>query len=216
MIDLAPEFLNRHLEKKSVPPPQLLSSEEAIKKAKQDFLNKPGLENTQIEQFVKDHVRIVRVGNADVTIIDQEHDEHKGQIDPVLQAYLDSPLTKTAVVEYFMPELKRNAPKLPEFIEKNLGSINDLTKEGRGSMFMDIAEIMKKDGKTVSCVDIANKLSYEAYYALMKGQALPMFASLIPQIPLSPVDRLLLASVLPMVSWGADELLARGAARVGR
>lgn len=159
---------------------------------------------------MKDHVRVVRVGNADVTIVDQEHDEHKGQIDPVLQAYLDSPSTKTAVVEYFMPELQRNAPKLPEFVNKSIGSIEDLTKEGRGSMFMDIAEIMKKDGKTVSCVDIANKLSYEIYYALMKGQALPAVASLIPQIPLSPVDRLLLASVLPLVFWGGDELLETG------
>ncbi|MBD3279212.1 MAG: hypothetical protein GF390_00690 [Candidatus Pacebacteria bacterium] len=45
---------------------------------------------------------------------------------------------------------------------------------------MHIAEIMKKGGKTISCVDITNRVSYEAYYNLMKLQALPMAASLIP------------------------------------
>lgn len=208
MIDASFEHTSHHSREKRFVPPQLLPTDEVIKKAQLDFSNKSELESSQIEQFVKNHVRVVRVGNVDVTIVDQEHKEHKGQIDPILQAYLDSPFTKTAVVEYFLPELQRNAPKLSEFIQQLVGSVDDLAKEGSvGSMFMDIAEVMKKNGRTVSCVDIANKLSYEVYYALMKVQALPMFTSLIPQMPLSPVDRLLLASVLPLVSWGADSLL---------
>jgi len=187
--------------------PILLSSSEVLRKAKIDFINQPQLESPKLEAFVNDHVRIVRMGNTDITIIDQEHDEHKGELNPLLTAYLTHQRTKTAVVEYFMPELQRNASKTPEFVKKNIISVDGIIDEGRGSMFMDIAEIMKINGKSVSCVDIANKLSYESYYALMKGKALPAFAALIPQIPLSPIDRLLLSTIMPLVSWSGDSVL---------
>lgn len=186
--------------------PRLVPLEEVRKTSEIDFKTHIDLETSQVEQFIQEHVRVVRVGEIDVTIIDQEHEEYKGKLNPVLKAYLNSPRTKTAVVEYFLPELQRNAPNFPDFINK-IGNVNDLYKEGKGTMFMDIAEEMKNQGKTISCVDIANKLSYEAYYAAMKMQALPLLSTLFPQIPFSPAERLLLATVLPLVSWGGDELL---------
>ena len=54
--------------------PILLSSSEVLRKAKIDFINQPQLESPKLEAFVNDHVRIVCMGNTDITIIDQEHD----------------------------------------------------------------------------------------------------------------------------------------------
>lgn len=207
MINTSIEKISHPISESSRLFPKLLSSTEVFQRAKKDFNKEPQILDKVLEEFVNDHVRIVQVGNTEITIVDQEHDEYKSELSPVLQAYLNSPRTQTAVVEYFMPELLKNAANVPAIGNKAYQEMKKLNQEGQGSMFMEIAEIMKKNGKTVTCVDIANKLSYELYYALMKGQFLPFISSLIPQIPYSLADRVLLSSVLPMVSWAADSVL---------
>ena len=181
----------------------LVPSLEVLQNSQLEFKDKPELTSVQIETFVKEHVRIVRSGNVDITIIDQEHDEYKGQLDPVLKVFLESPRTKTAVVEYFLPELKQNSPPIPEGIKKIIGSIDNLAKEGRGNFFMDIAEVMKEENKNVSCVDIANNLNYELLYAAYKSRIPEMFLiGLNKNIP--GIDRLLLFYLIPLTSWGID------------
>ncbi|MBI4973631.1 hypothetical protein HZC27_03415 [Candidatus Roizmanbacteria bacterium] len=212
MAGLQSEYITSQLkEKRKYPAPYLLSQEQILKTFPLDFKDRPNLDTKKLESFVKEHVRVVRVADTDVTIIDQEHDEYKGEINPILQAYLESKRTKTAVVEYFLPELSRNAPHLPKVVKKIMGDpIEELpTKDTRANLFMDIAEVMKKCGKTVTCVDIANKLSYELYHLLMKGQSLTMILSLIPQIPFSIADRLFLSTIAPLASLGGDEILEK-------
>lgn len=187
--------------------PKLLSGDDAQALAMADFGKIQELNGNQIEQFVNNHVRVVRIGNVDVTIIDQEHEDFKGELNPVLGAYLKSGRTRTAAVEYFMPELQQNATNLPVIGSKAYDAMLALKKEGRGSMFMAIADIMREQNKTISCVDIANKLDYEAYYALMKGSILPALSAIFPQLPYTPMERLLLAAALPVGGWFVDELL---------
>src|SRR3989344_5332206 len=109
MSDSVSEFaVNRNNENIKLIP-KLLNKEETLLLAEKDFGRQSDFGADQIKEFVNDHVKIVQIGNTDVTIIDQEHDDYTGDLNPVLKAYLNSSRTRTAVVEYFLPELERNA-----------------------------------------------------------------------------------------------------------
>lgn len=180
--------------------PTLVSVEDTIEYISSEFKNRQDLDPPKIESFIKDHVRVVRVGNVDVTIIDQEHSEYKGELDPVLNAFIKSERTKTVVVEYFLPELQQNAAKMGDTGIKHIEK--SAAEGGRGKMFMHIANEAKEVGKTVSTVDIANKAEYEAYWGAIRCGILPIVASSLISMDIG--DRMASALALYIVSFGAD------------
>ncbi|HRI05728.1 MAG TPA: hypothetical protein PLV59_02170 [Candidatus Dojkabacteria bacterium] len=132
-----------------------------------------------------EHCRLIEVPDGvPILIIDREHDEWEGGDDPLLAKCLGSPSCKEFIPEYFLPDLKRDEDKYPDFVKKLMGFSADDTNaayEKRGGFFYYHAQkFMGVEGKKVSVVDIANTGLYEAYFSLwpavysLTGSALPL------------------------------------------
>lgn len=180
--------------------PTLISIEETVKDVSLEFRDRQDLGLAQLESFVREHVRVVRIGDVDITIIDQEHNDYKGELDPTLEAFIKSKRTKTVVVEYFLPELRQNAASMGDTGIKRIEQ--SAASSGRGKMFMHIASEAKDVGKTVSTVDIANKASYEAYWGAIRMGVLPIIVSGF--LPMNVQDHAITAFVSSLMSFSID------------
>lgn len=160
--------------------------------------------NLKIEEKDKSHCNIIDIPNGSpVVMIDREHDEWNGEVDPLLAQCLGNPNCQTYVPEYFLPDLKRNESKYPEVLKKLVGFSSDNSNAGygnRGEYFYSHAkEFIQGEGKRVSVVDIANCGLYEVYFNLW-----PFAFSLAGvSTPIAPTLKVL-SSLAPIIMKGLN------------
>lgn len=144
--------------------PLLLTSEQILQKAKSDFTQELGhgdFTESDLEKYTKEHVGVIRIGNIDAVVINEEHNEFSGTLNPVLQAYISNQKTKVVGVEYFTPELESNSAYIPV-----IGKLLDFSFKKRqkkafiGDFFDKITEQCRAANKPIAVSDIANNLAY--------------------------------------------------------
>lgn len=150
-------FQSTDVESKS----KFLSLDELISSAESDFSNQINsglLSIDDIQEFIRKKVIGVKINGVNVISIDFEHSDE--EINPVAQAYLKSPSTRVIVVEYFYPEIKKNAERIGLLsLMNNIGGYYS----DRIVYSKKISDICREANKPVAVTDIANKASYISF-----------------------------------------------------
>jgi hypothetical protein len=129
-----------------------------VERAQKDFaeqINTGAMSVKDVKRFVKKYVTGVEVNGVQVLIMDFNYKAEK--INPVAEAFIQLPKTKSVVAEYFYPEIRNNMERAGL-----LGAMKQLDPDYiyRLNTAENLANLCKDAGKSVAVVDMGNKPGY--------------------------------------------------------
>lgn len=162
--------------------PRALTKAELLDGAMRQFRDKISegdLARWEIERFVSETVTGIKINGVDVISIDIGNHK-KEALSSVAKAYLGSKRTKTIVVEYFEPELRKNG------VYAVLHPVKSARNYGRSMLgkppipytyakaphpqlrtAIEVASALKDAGKPVAVADIANQFGFPIAYSTL-------------------------------------------------
>lgn len=152
--------IKRSPEIKPIEPQMLLAS-------MGDVLQSGKVSERELEHYLKTSCRTLKIGTTDVIIANEEHREN-ARLHPALEAIAGAKGTKAILVEYFSPELQRNAANFPIFgkiLEKRSKKLKNM--QFKTGVSNQLAEIAKENDKPIAVADIANGPQYYYGYSLV-------------------------------------------------
>lgn len=116
----------------------------------------------KVIEYLAQRLRVLEFNGNRILFIDEDHSEKaKKKLHIALQKIVERPELKTIFIEYFAPEIKKNAREFTQHTHIPLNFFLG-SKERRSRIFSSNQLILKaeQEGKTIAVVDIANSVRY--------------------------------------------------------
>lgn len=180
-----------------IPKEELL---ESLKKSTQFAVDAETVSEEARDRFLKRHVTGYRVNGMRVLLVDHEHDRpFEGvkltKLHPAAKALIASESTYALGMEYFVPEIRRNATRVPYLGRK---IIQGEEKRPRLTFPKELEAVAAKAPKAVFVVDPANRETVAlTHYYLPWAVALGLIAAIpiFPEVVKNP------AVLLPALAY---------------
>ncbi len=125
------------------------------------------LDSEETRRLVRTYIHGVQIGGVNTLVISQEYDAklHIAPLDAIIFALIKDQRSKPPMIEYFSPEIIKNAENIPliggwfarEFKKNEAESDGGYVK---AKYYDELAAIAAKEGKDVVIGDVANRIRY--------------------------------------------------------
>jgi len=157
------------------------ADKEFLKNSLQDVIIPQDVHLKEVEEFLSNKCEILSLNNCSVIMVDQDH-TYDRTLNPLIESIASAKNTKAILVEYFRPELLKNAqsfPVLGKLLEKLFDSQIGVTY--RTNISDKLADLAKLTNKVIAVSDIAcNPQYFYAYGGI--STTLALSSGFVPEL----------------------------------